>query len=207
MKDIDKKRIIERYNERLERFGYDIKTLASGSEENRRLRFKILTEVGSKTGCSVLDLGCGFGDFYAYLKENKLECMYAGYDINAKLIEVARKKYPEANFEVKDIQNEPFPEFDFIVSTSAFNLKLSGEDNYDFIKEVLKICYAHSKCGLAVDFLSSYVDYEVQNAFYYSPERIFSIAKSITKRVCLRHDYPLFEFCIYLFPDFKGWKS
>jgi len=25
--------------------------------------------------------------------------------------------------------------------------------------------------------------------------------------VQLRHDYPLFEFCVYLLPDFTGWRT
>lgn len=206
MKQMDKKRVINRYNSRLKQFGKDIRTLASGTEERRRIRYNVLSEVGLKTENSVLDLGCGFGDFYSFLTEKQIYINYTGYDINPKLIEVAREKIPQQKFEVKDIQIDEFPVFDFIVSSSAFNLRLIDGDNYRFIEEILGLCYEHAKCGVAIDFLSSYVDFETPDVFHYSPERVFSIAKKISKRVCLRHDYPLFEFCIYLYPDFKGWK-
>jgi hypothetical protein len=106
-----------------------------------------------------------------------------------------------------DIETDTFPEFDYIVSTSAFNWPLTTQDNYSFTENILSICYNHSKKGVAIDFLTSYVDFKNPVLFHYSPERIFSIAKKITKRVCLRHDYPLFDFCIYLYPDFKGWRK
>ncbi len=206
MKQGDRENIIQRYNTRFAKYGYDIRTLASGTEERRRIRFQVLCEIGLTEGCSVLDIGCGFGDFYTYLREHNIEVQYVGYDINPKLIEVAREKHHSAKFAVKDIQTSPFPDFDFIVSSSAFNLRLSEQDNYVFVEDILKVCYVHAKHGIAIDFLSSYVDFESPEAFHYSPERVFSIAKKITKRVCLRHDYPLYEFCIYLYPDFQGWR-
>lgn len=202
----EKKRIINRYNERFSQFGDDIRSLASGSEEHRRIRFEMLCGVGSLNNQSILDLGCGFGDLYGYLRaRGYLDVKYTGYDINPTLIEVAKKRYPQVPFSVKDIESEPFPSFDYILSTSSFNLRLLHDDNYHFIENILKICFRHAKHGVAIDFLSSYVDYESKEGFHYSPEKIFSIAKKITKRVCLRHDYPLFEFCVYLYPDFRGW--
>ncbi len=208
MNSDDKKRIIERYNKRILDHGNTIDSLASGTEERRKIRFEILTEVGIKENDSVLDLGCGYGDYFSYLKNNIGKCNYLGIDINENLIDFAKKKFPEAQFSVLDIQNENPGRFDYIVSTSCFNLKLSNESNYDFIEDLLKKAYANADKGMAIDFLSSYVDFKgnPKEAFYYEPEKIFKIAKSISKRVCLRHDYPLFEFCIYIFPDFKGWS-
>jgi ubiquinone/menaquinone biosynthesis C-methylase UbiE len=206
MDKIDKEEIIQRYNSRLKEYGDDIRTLASGTEERRRIRYKVLSEIGLLPRCSLLDIGCGFGDFYNYLSEQCIQMQYVGYDINPSLIEIAQTKYPIAQFEVKDIQTDPFPKFDYIVSTSSFNLRLNVQDNYQFIEEIMRLCYDHAKRGVAVDFLSSYVDFESPEAFHYKPETVFSIAKKITKRVCLRHDYPLYEFCIYLYPDFQGWR-
>lgn len=206
MNELDKNRIIDRYNSRLKKYGYDIRTLASGIEERREIRYKILSEVGLKPGDSVLDLGCGFGDFYTYLKRQGINVKYTGYDINKNLIEIAKKNHPDVEFYVKDILIENFPVFDYIVSSSTFNLKLLHEDNYIFIERILKKCYNHINIGLAFDFLTSYVDFETEEAFHYQPEKLFAIAKQISKKVCLRHDYELFEFCIYIYKDFKGWK-
>lgn len=207
MHDADIDRIVKRYTARLHEHGDDIKTLASGTEERRRLRFDVLTGVGIESGVSVVDVGCGFGDYFGYLRDRGIAVDYTGIDINPDLVAVARKKYPSAHFVVDDIQRHAPPDADFFVSTSAFNLPLDHDDNYQFAEDILRIMHAHARGGVAVDFLTSYVDFRSPHGFHYEPERLLSIGKRITKRVTIRHDYPLFEFCVYLFPDFAGWAS
>lgn len=209
MNSNDKKRIIERYNKRLQDHGFSIDSLASGNEERRNERFKILTEIGIQSGDTILDLGCGFGDLQKYLLKNDIKVKYIGIDINEEIIKIAKKENSDLDVRVLDILNENFNEpVDYIVSTSSFNNKLNEESNYDFVDKLLKKCYSIAKKGVAIDFLSSYVDYRVDDdVFYYEPEQLFSRAKKITKRVCIRHDYKLFEFCLYMYPDFEGWKK
>lgn len=207
MNELDKQRIIERYNHRLALHGATIATMASGTEERRNIRFRVLTEVGMNDGDAVLDLGCGFGDFTNYLDRVGIHLNYTGYDINPALVEVARTRFPDRRFEVKDVLEEDFPEFDYIVSSSCFNLPLQHQDNHEFVEQLLRTCYARARKGVSIDFLSSYVDFRSDEGFHYEPERLFRIAKSITKRVQLRHDYPLFEFNLYLYKDFTGWSK
>jgi SAM-dependent methyltransferase len=209
MKNKDKDRIIERYNERLREHGFSINALASGNDERRNLRFKILTEIGIKNGDTILDLGCGFADFHTYLLNVGIAVNYIGIDINSEIIRMAKEKKSELDLRVVDILNDKFDTpVDYIVSTSSFNNKLFEESNYSFIETLLKKCQSIAKKGVAIDFLSSYVDFKVNDeVFYYEPEKIVTIAKSITKKVCIRHDYELFEFCLYMYPDFKGWAK
>jgi ubiquinone/menaquinone biosynthesis C-methylase UbiE len=208
MDPADRARIIDRYNERLARFGDDRRTLASGTEARHHLRFSVLREIGIESGCSVLDVGCGFGDFYGWLRDSGIEVRYLGVDINPSLLEIGRRKYPAARFLERDLQRDPIDErFDFVVSSSAFNLALEAGDNYAFAADMLARAYRCADRGVAFDFLSSYADFTTPEAFHYEPERVLAIAKTLTKRVCLRHDYPLFEFCVYLYPDFAGWAG
>jgi len=197
----DKEKIIERYNQRISKFGGNPESLAGGNELRRNIRYKILSEVLDLTGKTVLDLGCGFGGFYKYLSDRKIDCDYTGYDINENIIKIANENFSDAKFEAKDILEDDFPEFDVIVSSSSFNNKLGEVDNYTFIKSILNKCYLHSKEAVAIDFLTSYVDYKHDYAFYYEPEKVLEISKSITRRISIRHDYPLFEFCIYMYRD------
>ena len=207
MKETEKNRIIKRYNDRFAKVGLNQAGLAVGTEERCNLRFKILAESGIRPGDSVLDLGCGFGDFLAYLQNNGLEVMYTGYDINPVVIVEARKRHPGRSFEVLDVLEEDFPVFDFILSSTSFNLPLLEVDNYAFIAELLEKCYHHSRKAVSIDFLSSYCDYLSAEGFHYQPERIFAIAKKITKSVLLRHDYHLYEFNVVLYKDWPGWGN
>ena len=201
----DKSWMLRRYDERLEQFGDDIRTLGSGTEERRRIRFQVLRDIGITSGSSVLDLGCGFGDFFGYLSSEGVMVDYVGLDINPKLLDVARAKYPDARFVQSDFLDENIDRVDFVVASGTFNLALRTDDNYRYVDRVLRKAYAIARSGIAMDFHTSYVDFRVDDIFYYEPERMLALAKAVSKRVTLRHDYPLYEFCLYVFPDFEGW--
>jgi len=207
LNELDKQRIVARYDARLAAHpDDDARALAVGADGRHAMALQCLVEVGIKAPCSVLDVGCGLGGLFDHLKNKGIGCEYTGYDINPRLIERASARHPDATFQVRDILQEDFPKFDFIVSSSSFNLALEHEDNYSFIARMLRTMYEHSTEGVAVDLMTSYVDFQGPEAFYYEPERVFALAKSITKRVTLRHDLPLFQFCLYLYPDFQGWR-
>jgi len=206
MDDRDKQRIIARYDQRLAQHpDDDARALAVGADGRHAMALQCLVDVGIASGATVLDVGCGLGALQEHLLSNEIVCTYTGYDINPKLIEAAQQRHSNAVFEVHDILEEDFPEFDFIVSSSSFNLKLEHEDNYAFIERMLRTMHRHARRAVAVDLMTSYVDFQRPDAFFYEPERVFAIAKGITKRVTLRHDLPLFQFCVYLYPDFMGW--
>lgn len=209
LSDDDIEIINKRYNKRIEQYGYGIESLASGTQERRELRFKVITEIGLKSGMSILDVGCGLADYYAYLKNLDLKVEYTGIDINPNLIAKCQEIYPAARFLVSNIEKDDLGRFDYVISSSAFNLKIDGKSNMELIESVISRMYKHASKGVAIDMLTKWVDFRGNDkeAFYYDPTEVFSIAKRITKRVTLRHDYQLFEFCLYMFPDFEGWAQ
>lgn len=198
MKEEEKRAAIERYNERLKKYGYDPKTLG-WLKSRQTVRFEILSEIGDLNNCSILDIGCGFGDFYGFLIKKGLNVEYTGYDINPNLIKIAREVYPIARFEVKDIEEEVNKVFDWVFSSGVFNFRLS--DNEGFIRSMLRRMFQLSKKGVAADFMSTYVDFKNGEAYYAKPEDIFSFCKTLSKRVSLRHDYMPFEFCVYIYKN------
>ncbi len=209
MDEDDKKLIQNRYKQRLLKYGPGIKALASGTDFRRTIRFDILTEIGIKSGSSVLDVGCGLADFYTHLKSKGIDVQYTGIDIVSELIETAKIKNPNLDLQIRDLQENPFPtaSFDYIVCSQVFNFELGGDKNNIFAKDMIRNMYRIARHGVAVDLLTNYVDFKEEHLHYYRPEEILSYAKELTRRVMLRHDYPLFEFCIYLYPNFEGWSE
>jgi len=204
-----KQEIRERYVRRIKKYGDSIEALASGTESRRDIRYEILTSIGIQNGDSILDVGCGLAHYYQYLQSRGLKINYTGIDIVPELIASASKKYPNLDLSVRDLQEDGFEEksFDFVVCSQVFNYRLPEGQNEVLAADMLGRMHDIARKGLAVDFLTSYVDYQESHLYYYSPENLFRQAKQLTRRVALRHDYPLFEFCLYLYPTFQSWSE
>jgi len=120
-----------------------------------------------------------------------------------------RDSVKEAIQEYRDFFKEKFEahSFDFVICSQVLNLKTPGVNNFELAQEFLTEMYRVARKGVACDFVTSYVDFKEDYLFYHSPEDIFAFSKTLSKRVTLRHDYPAFEFCVYLYPDFVGWEN
>lgn len=196
----DKDKVTGIYESRYKEMGCDIKTLGWRCEKEQRLRFRILTEIGDLSNKRVCDVGCGFGDLYSYLAARFPGISYTGVDIAPSLIENAKKLHPDLRFMCKDITEEDFTErFDYFLLSGALNLRL--ERNEELTESMLTKMFSLADVGVAVNFLTTYVNYEKELNYHHNPEKVFALAKSLTRWVSLRHDYPLWEFTIYLYKD------
>jgi SAM-dependent methyltransferase len=198
---------IQRYNDRLARFGEDPRTLGWDTRDHQWTRFAAVTAIESLDGRDVLDIGCGLADFRAFLSERGVAPRaYKGIDINPSLIEVAGRRFPGDRFEVRSILREPFPApvCDVGVMLGLVNFRLSDIDNYDYAREAMTAAFAACREALVVDMLSartveSYPREDV--VFYFEPLRILELALSLTPWVKMHHAYaplPQREFMIVL---------
>jgi SAM-dependent methyltransferase len=212
---IDKAKQVEYYEGLLAQHGENYKALDWNSPESQRLRFKIFKELfvyGKKAAnISVLDVGCGFGDLYGFFKAdgllNRLRINYTGYDISQKLLEVARKKYPDAKFELKDVLEDRYvPKFDYVFCSGVLNIRTSERDEHlDFVKEMLFRMYDLAGCGVGVNFLgegglplASEGDLSSGRYFFFKPEEIVNFCRFVCGKFILRHDYHAGDFTVYL---------
>jgi len=74
-----------------------------------------------RKGSNVLDLGCGNGRLYEFLKPK--EVRYLGIDHNSNLLDKACESYPEAGFQLSDMTDADLPEevFDNVFCIAAFH--------------------------------------------------------------------------------------
>jgi len=190
------------YRSQYRQYGYSPKSLG-WNKGKQELRFDILTSQYDFTGKSVLDIGCGFGDLNQALKKYP-DYSYLGVDLVEEFIDEAKIRYNESPiaFECVDFLQKNFNEpFDYAVSSGAFNIKLSGADNYDFVQSVMSKAYEWTIDGFAFDFLSDKVDYKLEHTFHYDPARILAMAYQHSRNVLLRNDYMPFEFSVFVFKD------
>ena len=159
MKQESINKTINRYRKRISEYGTTFESLGSGSLAHQSIRFEML-KTGIKSGDSVLDIGCGLGDFYHYLLSCDINVDYYGVDIVPEFIKTAEEKYPQAEFQIRNILEEPFKDnsFDFVVCSQVLNLRLKEEDNLQHAKDMLKSMNSFCRKSVACDFLTSYVD-------------------------------------------------
>lgn len=194
----DKERTIRRFEDQLKQFGRSSEAMGWRDKEQQELRFSVLAGIGDLHSKKVLDVGCGFGDLYAYLLREGIRVDYTGYDISTKIVEEAREQFPDLSFQIKDILTDPIEDrFDYVFSSGIFNWRMS--DNMAFVKKMMGKMFELSNCGIAVNMMTNYVDYREEHLFYCSPEEILKFAKRLSRFVVLRHDYPLYEFTIYVY--------
>ncbi|HXJ89986.1 MAG TPA: class I SAM-dependent methyltransferase [Candidatus Binatia bacterium] len=203
----DVSQVVRRYQQRIAEHGPTLASLNSGNEQKQALRHGVLASALRGAKPSILEVGCGLADFYKYLLHHRQECSYRGYDIVPEYIAECRRNHPEAQFEVRNIFVDGIEgTYDTIVMSQVLNNRYHKSDNMQVMRRALDLAFTHTRVSVAVDMLSTYVDFRNPDLFYYSPEEIFHLAKEIARRVIVRHDYRAFEFCVHLYhADVEGY--
>lgn len=201
LSDLDKSRLRDLYENRLVDFGpEDVRTVGWGSRHDQYLRFDVLLRELDPTGKIVLDVGCGLGDMIPYL-DARFESdryQYIGVDICPKLVAAANARHGGANrrFLHLDILHESCPRADIVLMSGALSFKVT--DNLALAKTMMARMLELADEVVAMNFLTSYVDYRLEKNYHYDPGELFVYAKSLTRWVSIYHDYPLWEFTMQL---------
>ncbi len=120
--------------------------------------FRTLLKLGDLTqkpihGASVLDVGCGTGDFFPSLKAAGVG-EYLGIDVLSTSIEKARERHPEGTFRQGDFLVEPYGEkFDFAFLSGALTIAIPS-GNTRFMMRMLARLGQVTDSGFAFNYLT-----------------------------------------------------
>lgn len=195
---------LEVYEALYTKYGYSVKSL--GWDKGKQfLRFHQLTSDWNLSGARILDVGCGFGDFVGYLEVLGVEDFsYLGIDLLNSFVSEGRSRYgrKDVKFSCGDFLAADFStEFDFVISSGIFNLKVDGVDGYSRIQQTLSKMFSLSRQATSADFLSDKLDYLHPRNFASSPEKILAMAYSLSRNVTLKNTYFPFEFSVTIYKD------
>ncbi len=141
------------------------------SRKNQELRFQTLTGIGDLQGKSILDLGCGLGCLYGYLKGQGWEGEYTGIDILNLMVEGARRRFPDARFERRDIlQAPPGRKWDYVLINGVFNHRV--RDNWTWIEQMVQAAFGLADKGLAFNVLTVELGWIDPELFYVNPRTL-----------------------------------
>jgi len=198
----DKTNTLARYNESHEKFGISPKSLGwGGGKERQWKRFRAALDFSNfdnRPIRTLLDVGCGFGDLGAWLIENNSTIEYSGIDINPALVDAGRKRY-DLDLSLTDINSVAENSYDLVVANGIFNYQLKHENHKEYICRMLNRFMEIARIGIAVDFMSTYVDFVRPGTFHCPEALVVDVIKTQTKRFVIRNDYMDYEYIVYAY--------
>ncbi|MEW6613916.1 MAG: class I SAM-dependent methyltransferase [Thermodesulfobacteriota bacterium] len=182
------------YDEVFEKEGDSYKSLLWGGQNRQFVTYRTICQEIDFNGTSILDVGCGFGDFYEFLYERTGWLKrYVGIDIKKEFVDIARKRYctgPELMFACCDIDSMPKVKVDYALAIGT----LATKDIFDdLIPKMWKI----ADLGIVFTCLSD-IDYKGSLVSYH-PDRILATCFVLSPHVVMRHDYGEQEATFFVF--------
>jgi SAM-dependent methyltransferase len=172
------------YTTALERHGYTAGGVHWNSEQTQKKRFEVIASLlpGQLDDFTIIDAGCGFGDFFCFLEEqNRSPKAYLGLDCMKPMVEEAQKR---TGCEIRrcNILHDPLDAADYYVCSGAMNI-LERFETHLFITR----CFEHSKKGFVFNLLEGRDDSMVYN--YFRPDAMRALGQELGAEVKIRRGY------------------
>ena len=129
----------------------------------------------------ILDVGCLNGNFYDFINTNKHKIKtFSGIDISEKLIEVAKKRFPEQKWKVADCHSLPFDDNSFDVVT-ALEIIEHIEEPEKMLQEMMRVTRPNGSVIITTPNNNFVKD--AAHIWSYSTSDIFDMLSKISKNV------------------------
>lgn len=178
---------------------------------------------------SILDIGCGDGEFLRYLMDTGREPrLYVGTDVYRAAVVSALERFggqPEINYPfikfvsgtdvafyhtdlVSDSSLRDFHEFDFAVGVCVIggvrNATLSVQE--DLMKDLMDVSYQYCCKGCAVTAFSHFKKNIEVNDTIFDPVWMFQIARRLSERVILDTSYAPHDMTVAMFKEKSAYQ-
>lgn len=199
--------IFQHYDKCFEAYGDSAKGVDWPNQEDAQKRYDTMLGVVKNLteNPSILDIGCGAGHFYEYLKALSLEqkVHYEGLDISSSFVRHCQSKFPSLTWHCVDLLTESFDQkFDYVVMNGVFTekLDLSFEEMLAFWKRLLLKAFEICNQGLVFNVMSTQVDWQRDDLFHLPLDTMADfLHKNVSKHFVVRRDYGLYEYSVYIY--------
>ncbi len=203
-----KQAVVEYYEKQLHRHGPTARGMDWKDEASQQLRFAVLCGICDLNGKSVHEIGAGAGHLYDFMQERRIDADYSGSDLSLEMVDAARRLHPGVPFECTDILLEDTNgTYDVVLCSGLFHIRLHHADPEwrRFIQNTVRRMYQMSRIGIAFNLVSDHVDFRSPQLYYANAgETLDFCRQELSRFVVLRHDYPLYEFTIYVYRNGPG---
>ncbi len=157
---------------------------------------EVLTEIGDLTNCSILDVGCGWGALYAFLRARNFEGAYTGVDLMPHLLAEAKERYPEGDFRPGDILELDLPRYDYVLSSGLYDY--SAPEMAQRLRATLARMFELGRRGMA---WNKFLQIACTRPEHYGEPlgELLAVCDAMTPWVVMRRDYDPGHATFYLF--------
>jgi SAM-dependent methyltransferase len=190
------------YAGKLAEHGANARGVDWNGEESQSLRHRqFLRLFENERHVSILDLGCGYGDFLRFLREQGHYGPYIGYDLAPEMIDISQRIHGEANDRRWRVGAAPDEKADYAIASGVLNVKgdFSNADWAVYVNETIGLLSRIGVRGFAFNVLTLSSDPTLRkpNLYYADPVQMLSYClTSFGRSVAILQDYGLWEFTV-----------
>jgi 2-polyprenyl-3-methyl-5-hydroxy-6-metoxy-1,4-benzoquinol methylase len=178
------------YKKSIQRYGISAQGVQWNSEFSQYKRFEVLTDFikNSIKESSIIDAGCGFGEYYNYLFDNDLKPkLYLGIDCEEQMISLASKRFLNTSFKIQNILKDELDKADYYICSGAMNI-LEEKEVFLFIEK----CFSASIKAFIFNFLKN------DSLSKVSKNQVINYCSILCPNMEIKEDYLSNDFSIYL---------
>ena len=169
-------------------------------------RFKALTRhIGQQENFSVLDYGCGLAHLKPFLDARYRNVAYTGADAVEVFIDANRRKYPDATFHHVQSPADVEGDYDYIVSSGAFNILYTPHDpaaHRDMVYRIVEQLFERTRVYLSINMMTDVVDFRQPDTYHQNVPDLYRFAfDKWSRRMVLDQSYMPYEFTLTLWKD------
>lgn len=190
---------VQYYREKLAAHGPGAQGMDWKDQETQYLRFEVIARyIDFRSNPTVLDVGCGSGEFLTYCQTHELSLRYQGIDVCPEMVAACQSRHGMASAReatVDDLVNQE-ESFDYVIASGTFNAKMEIEEKQwrKYFHDSMKSMFRLSRVAAVVNMMTCYVDYRYDRLYYASPSEIGEFAvKNLSPDFIIDHSYALYE--------------
>ena len=180
----------EFYSESIQEHGISAQGVRWNNKHSQYKRFEAITKRIKKdiTTSTIVDVGCGFGEYFSYLQTNKKSPIkYIGIDCEQDMINICKKRFQSEDFYLKDVLTDELLYGDYLVCSGALNIL-----EYNEIDIFISKCFEYSRKAFVFNSLKNLTFNNVKQY------EIVDICKKYSQKISVFEGYLENDFTIVM---------
>jgi SAM-dependent methyltransferase len=198
--------LVRHYDACLERYGPTPRGADWPNGADLAVRFQVMSGILDAAGDQplLLDLGCGAGLLIDYLAATRrLDAVrYRGIDLSRAMVEAARQRWPDRDFECRDIVAAPLPEqsVDIVIMNGVLTERvgLSVQEMTALAQALVTAAFRSARVGIAFNVMNAHVVWQREDLFHWPFDAVAAfVRRELTAHYGFRADYGLYEYTCF----------